>query len=336
MRDARSRAATRHRRTATTANVCGRAGSVPAEREQRALKSVERLATSRTLVRPKFKLDYAVAEHIKHSYRPFLSKDGKRPAVTDKAATQKNTGAEMYKGQNEIQEITMRYGFGKERVDTIMREFLYLYKASRYAQTHSVSSLRSSVQTSVTSTPSGSKPMDEQMVKRLLEIITISPTEQVGYLGYEDYGKLRVNTDIVKVYIKKFAEMSHDLFSRIMLGIDIDTRLGQMGLDELCRIHYYFLEMQANPWEYIQFGLKFMDPGQTGNTTLEEISRLLRSIITKESGDPRGELLVRALLSNLVLCGVFDADGRFQPAVFESVFRGEKMNISNFVKVLLS
>ena len=97
------------------------------------------------------------------------------------------------------------------------------------------------------------------------------------------------------------------------------------------------IDNQAANKDYIEFGKRFLDPGKNSIVGLEEIMKLLKFILIKEGQDnSKRELLLKALLSNFILCGIIDSNGNYHPEIFVEAYTKGKMNITSFVKILFS
>ncbi len=350
---------------------CEKADAKPATARINALPAERKVKTSRTGTvasrvsqtrgggnnNKRFNLDYVAAQTIKNNYRSFGGDRGKlirkrlktaRTFSSDSllspsaAAMSENSLSELcakLKAVPTIQSLILKYRYDLPRMAELVKTFWRLHKISTFILTHSAE-----VKKATSSSQLMKKPkIDDNTVKRLLEITALTPAEQSEYLSRSDYVSLSVLPHVLRLAIKKLQSLPAIGFNQILKGIDIaDSATAVISLEQFIKIHYFFIDSKASLTEYVTFGAKFLETSQSppvsgSGSDLEAVTKLLHAIAVKGEDDKRGEMLVKALLANFVLCGVFDSKngGRFDRAQFEKVFVEGKMNISHFVKIML-
>jgi len=296
----------------------------------------------------RFKLDYAAAQTIKNNYKSF----GRETLKTARVLKKENL-LENKNDDNKITEIPnilnqpltktlmLKYKLDETQMETTIQKFLLLHKITRYAQTHKI---HERVKSMPAAQNLQQKPgtalsnLNEKTIKRLLTITNIAPEEILEYFSRSDYEKLVISPMVLRMNIKTLDRIPANIFERLLKSIDIiieSEQINNISLDNFCRTIYYFVDLKADIKEYIKFGLKFIDPMQNNSANIEETTKLIRGFSIKSEDDQRGEVLVKALMSNFVLCGIFDEKTqKFNGKMFEKVFTEGRMSIFNFVKIL--
>lgn len=293
-----------------------------------------------------FSLDYAVAQTIRSNFNAFkqqnsaknLQKKKKAPILLEnrsKPVTGKHTEIDeiitKYKQNAYLKKIMSKYRLSFERLDSIVKQFIHLNKVSLYLKTHKGNEK---------DTPRKliDPKKEEIMIERLLGLTNVVSEDLKGAIEYKDYGELKADINVIKIYFKKLREMNNPIFRSILLALDINPEKNkEINMDTFCKLRYYLLDMHATSLEYIYFGLKFLNPNESQETDIKEIIKLLRLLlIWNEEDNAKMELLIQALISNFVLCGILDDQGKFHREVFQDVYRKNKMNIMSLIKIILS
>lgn len=313
--------------------------------------SAENLTLMRTARGKKFALDYATVQTIKNNFRSFNPKTvrGERleRLLTNKPRST-NTNPEKsplsgkkglaelvtkYKRNPYLRQILSKYRLSFEKLEQIIKQFAYLIKVTTFMKTHKPPEI------DVTKSSGKWEPQKgEQMIARLLDMTTIGSAEADDIVKYEDYRNLRVNLAVVKVYFKKLRCMPLAVFNRLLLALDVNPSTTEdITLNTFAKMRYYLIDLHASVVEYISFGANFIEPSKGKGTTIDDVMRLLKLLLIRDDEDnAKRELLIKALVSNFVLCEVIDGAGRFRPDVFEDVYRRNRMSIMSFIKILLS
>jgi len=305
----------------------------------------------------KFALDYASVQAIKKNFSAFnptariapktvligshkslkASPSNKQKVISPQL--KKRDISELipkYKANSYLRSIFSKYHLNYEKLDELLHQFVYLNKVTSYVRNTSSQSDSKIKPKIEEKNERGQK--DEQIIKRLFEMTKLDSEEVMDTLNYGDYHVLKVDLNVVKLYYKKLARLPQTIFNRVLLAMGITPiRDMQITLEMFVRIKFYLIEMRADTKEFVEFGKKFIDPTGNKNVIIDDIIRIFKlALIRDDEDNSKRELLLKALLSNFVLCGIVDSEGHFHPDIFEEVYKKGKMNIQSFVKILLS
>ena len=291
----------------------------------------------------KFSLDYAAAQTIKNNFRSLAS--GLKPVPKTAVETQKPPFSVLskirparqeegdivakYKANPYLRQMITKYHLMFEKLDEILHLFVYLSKVSVVYKSH--------VKDTVTVIENAQK--EEQIIKKLFDVARDDSEDVMDSVNFADYNILTADLYVVKNYHKPLARLPQTILNRMLLAMDINPVKGmQISLDTFIKIRYYLIDFRADTKEFITFGRKFIDPKGKKNVGIDDLMRIFKQALIRDEQDGNGkrELLLKALLTNFVICGVIDSNGKFHPEIFDDTYKKEKMNILSFIKILLS
>lgn len=272
-----------------------------------------------------FKLDGNLIDAIKSNYLSYMSSTiintPRKPALKIlfkfKTELPKNKGIiqkiyEKYESDPYIISIMTKYNYTIERIHILFKQHLWLSKAS-------------------------------QMEIEKFEpekIVEVTKEEILKILENDDCRYIKNDYRFVKLYFTQFKQMDLNIFKRILRGLDIDLEKdNRISLEQMCKIKYYFIDLNAKQQEYIEFGKKFFDPEGKKDMTMEELYKLLKLAFKIEKIEEDGKKessFLKILVSNYMLCGIIDHKGKFNPEAFEAAYEKKKINIMSLVKPLIN
>jgi hypothetical protein len=77
-------------------------------------------------------------------------------------------------------------------------------------------------------------------------------------------------------------------------------------------------------------------PSSASTITISDILRILKELILETNNSGQGEIILKALISNFILCGIIDDDGCFSPSIFSEVYSGRKMQIADLFAIIIN
>ena len=76
-------------------------------------------------------------------------------------------------------------------------------------------------------------------------------------------------------------------------------------------------------------------PNKQQVPTISELIRLFSFLLNEDEENPNSELIIKALISNFILCGIIDDEGTFQSNAFQTIYKSSKMNIKDLLAIIL-
>lgn len=285
--------------------------------------SVPASSASRRSLQSKFELDYVSSQVIKNKAQSFNK-------LLQRAGTHNERGKDRHQQIPFFKDLMARYRYSGAKFSEALSQLAYLAKVSSlYKDSSQVGA--------VLGKEAGTLVKDQQTISRLFELTRHEPTDISRIIDYSNYENPLVNLKVIRGYYKKLSKLNWGGFKRMLLALDIpiadDTKI---TMDSFMKIKCYLIDCWASEKEYINFGKRFIDP--FGNKVrAEDVMVLLKSMLIREGEDnTKRELLLKALVSNFVLCGIVDSKGMYCAEVFEETYSKGKMNIMSFIKILFS
>lgn len=216
-----------------------------------------------------------------------------------------------------------KYGYEFEQIDNFLHQFYLLCKVQELCKSLPVFNLTKD------------EDKKEKMAKRLLDITKITKEEFMTY--DKQKANLKVNLQLVKLNFDKFKQTSISLFNRLLYAIEIKSELNEIYFENYIRLRYFLVDFKASQEEYINFALRFFNPTNAWKITISDIHKILKLALYKNSVDTtKPGVILKAIISNYLLCGIINEQGKFDQDIFENVHKKKKMDIMSLIQAILS
>ena len=280
---------------------------------------------------PVFQLNYENAQKIKSNYKPIMQ----IYKVLSYRMADPNNNIEISKeiiferclSSSLIQRIMTIYKFTPQRIHELLRNFCYLGKLSKYIQTHKMPKR-------IQLLPYFS---DQHLTKLLMESVYITEEEFSNYIKKVDYANLSVNLWVIKYWIEKLRTIKIAKFIALMNAIEIEFNTeAKVTFEDFSKIHYFMIDRTATQKQYIKLGERFLSVVFNKSENINDASNILKNLLINGNDLERGKVLIKALLTNFILCKIIDKKGNFNRIEYINTYTKRRMNIDNFIIILLN